>query len=56
VAVNEIRLIYVVVLDTFNPIYYRAIPGNVVDIVTLKITINELKSMNVNVRYSVLDA
>jgi transposase len=56
VAVNEIRLIYVVDRDTFNPIYYRAIPGNVVDIVTLKSTINELKSMNINVGYSVLDA
>jgi hypothetical protein len=55
-AVNEIRLIYVVDRETFSPIYYRAIPGNIVDVVTLKGTINELQSMNVNVKYSVLDA
>jgi transposase len=54
--VKEIRLIYVVDRETFNPIYYRAIPGNVVDVVTLKGTISELKSLNVNVGYSVLDA
>jgi hypothetical protein len=55
-AVNEMRLIYVVDRDTFHPIYYRAIPDNVVDIRTLNSVINELKSMNVNVGYSALDA
>jgi hypothetical protein len=55
-AVKEIRLIYVVDRDTFNPIYYRAIPGNIVDVVTLKGTISELQSVNVNVKYSILDA
>jgi hypothetical protein len=54
--VNEIRLIYVVDRETLNPIYYRAIPGNIVDVSTLKGTIDELKSMHVNVGYSILDA
>jgi transposase len=54
-VVNEIRLIYVVDRETHSPIYYRAIPGNVVDVVTLKGTISDLKTMNVNVKYSVLD-
>ncbi|MDR2199927.1 MAG: transposase [Deltaproteobacteria bacterium] len=54
--VNEIRLIYVVDRETMSPIYYRAIPGNVVDVVTLKATISELLSLNVNIEYSVLDA
>jgi transposase len=55
-VVSQIRLIYVVEQGTFNPLYYRAIPGNVVDVVTLKGIINELQTMNVNVKYSVLDA
>jgi hypothetical protein len=54
--VNDIRLIYVVDRETMSPIYYRAIPGNVSDAATLKATINELKSLNVNVEYSALDA
>jgi hypothetical protein len=55
-AINEIRLIYVVDRQTMDPIYYRAIPGNVVDVVTLRNTVDELKTMNVNIGYSVLDA
>ncbi|MDR0548005.1 MAG: transposase, partial [Deltaproteobacteria bacterium] len=53
---NQIRLIYVVDRETFSPIYYRAIPGNVVDVITLKNMISELKSLDVNIGYSVLDA
>ncbi|MDR0881288.1 MAG: transposase [Candidatus Adiutrix sp.] len=55
-TVNGIRLIYVVDRETLGPIYFRAIPGNVVDVVTLKGTINELKSMNVNIGQAILDA
>jgi transposase len=55
-VVKEIRLIYVIDRETFDPIYYREIPGNIVDVVTLKGTISELQSMNVNVKYSILDA
>jgi hypothetical protein len=54
--INEIRLIYVIDKDTYTPIYYRAIPGNVVDIVTMKGTVAELKTLNVNIKYAVLDA
>jgi hypothetical protein len=53
---DALRLIYVVDRDTLNPIYYGSIPGNVVDVMTLKSIIDELKSMSVNVKYSVLDA
>jgi hypothetical protein len=54
--VKEIRLIYVVDRESMDPIYYRAIPGNVVDVVTLKSTIGELKTMNVDIDHVVLDA
>jgi hypothetical protein len=56
VPINEIILIYAVERETMSAIYYRAISGNIVDIATLKSTINELKNMNVNIVYSVLDA
>jgi hypothetical protein len=55
-VVDEIRLIYVVDRETHSPIYYRAIPGKVVDVLTLKGTISDLKTMHVNVKYSVLDS
>lgn len=54
-AVNQIRLIYVVDRESFNPIYYRVIHGDVVDIITLQEIFDELKSLNVNIDYSVLD-
>jgi hypothetical protein len=54
--IKETRLIYVVDKESFSPIYYRAIPGDVVDIATLQGTIRELKALNVNIRCSVLDA
>jgi hypothetical protein len=54
-AINEVRLIYVIDRETFNPIYYRVIPSNVVDVKTLKETIDEIQIMNFNVRYSVLN-
>jgi hypothetical protein len=55
-AEKQMRLIYAVERETFSPIYYKNIAGNVVDIVTLKETIAEMKSMNVKIGYSVLDA
>ncbi|MDR1085950.1 MAG: hypothetical protein LBP22_14120 [Deltaproteobacteria bacterium] len=55
-AANEVRLIYVTDRETFDPIYYRAIPGNIVDVAALKGTVCELKSLNVNVGYSAPDA
>jgi hypothetical protein len=55
-SVNGIRLIYVVDRESMGPIYFRAIPGNVVDVVTLKGTIDELKALNVNIGHAVLDA
>jgi hypothetical protein len=53
---NEIRLIYVMDRVQKTPIYFRVVAGNIVDVTTLKQTINELKSLNIDVLYSVLDA
>ena len=53
---NEVRLIYVLHLKTSLPIYFRYCPGNVIDASTLVRTLAELKAMNVNVKFTVLDA
>jgi hypothetical protein len=53
---NEARLIYVVDRQTKMPIYFRYVPGNVVDVSTLKATLEELDAYKVNVDYSILDA
>lgn len=53
---QEVRLIYVVDNNTGLPVYLRYIPGNVIDISTLKITIAELKEQGVDVNCAVLDA
>ncbi len=53
---NEVRLIYVVQRETNLPIYFRYIPGNVVDVSTLTRTIKELKACNVDTKFAILDA
>jgi hypothetical protein len=49
---------YILIHDKENkmPIYYRGIPGNVVDVSTLTATIKELSGYGVNVDYALLDA
>jgi hypothetical protein len=49
---------YILVHDKENkmPIYYRSIPGNVVDVSTLTTTIKELSGYGVAVDYALLDA
>jgi transposase len=53
---NEIRLMYVIDREKKVPIYYRVIADNIIDVTTLQNTINELKALNIDVKYSVLDA
>ena len=52
----EVRLIYVVQQSTGLPLYYRCVPGNVIDTSTLKRTISELKAIHVNTKFALLDA
>jgi hypothetical protein len=53
---SESRLIYVVDKDKKVPIYFRTVPGNIIDVSTLNKTISDLKSYNINVEVSILDA
>ncbi len=52
----ETRLIFVCRKDDLMPLYYRYIPGNVVDTTTLTRTVDELGCMGVEVGYIVMDA
>ena len=53
---NEMRLIYVVQQGTNLPLYFRYIAGNIVDVSTLTKTILELKALNINTKFAILDA
>ena len=53
---SEVRLIYVIHQRTGLPIYFRYCPGNVIDVTTLDRTIEELRQMGVNTKFSVMDA
>jgi len=53
---NEMRLIYVVQQGTNLPLYFRYVAGNIVDVSTLTKTILELKALNINTKFAILDA
>jgi transposase len=53
---NEIRMIMVVDRMSGEPLYFRYVAGNIVDVVTLKTTMNELLALNINANYALLDA
>lgn len=53
---KEVRLIYVVQQSTGLPIYFRCIPGNIIDINTIKRTIIELEQLGVDTNYVITDA
>jgi hypothetical protein len=53
---NEVRLIYVVQQGTNLPLYFRYVAGNIVDVSTLTKTILELKALNIDTRFAILDA
>ncbi len=53
---NECRLIYVIQQETGLPIYFRYCPGNIVDVTTLLVTLEELKAQHVNTKFAIFDA
>lgn len=53
---NEIRLIFVVQKSTGLPLYYRAVPGNIVDVSTLSRIFLHLDSMGINISSCIMDA
>ncbi|MDR2437629.1 MAG: transposase [Endomicrobium sp.] len=53
---NEIRLIMVIESNTGLPVYYRYVPGNIIDVSTLNMIIMELREYNIRVNRAVLDA
>jgi hypothetical protein len=53
---NEIRLIVVMDKVTGFPIYYRYVPGNIVDVSTLRTILSELGEYGLNIDKLVLDA
>jgi transposase len=53
---KQIRFLLVVDKESSEPLYYRALPGNIVDVSTLKNTIMELKKYDVKNSFVYLDA
>jgi hypothetical protein len=53
---RETRLIYVAERGTGLPVYFRYVAGNIVDVSTLRTTINQLKAQGVSVSHGILDA
>jgi hypothetical protein len=53
---REVRLIYVVERNTGLPVYFRYVAGNIVDVTTLRVTINHLKAQDMEVKHGILDA
>ena len=53
---NEIRLIYIVDKALKLPIFFRYVPGNIVDVSTLDHTIKEMKMNGINIDECILDA
>ena len=53
---REARLIYVVERNTGLPVYFRYVAGNIVDVITLRVTINHLKAQGMEVKHGILDA
>jgi transposase len=53
---NETRLLMVVDKENSQPLYFRYMAGNIVDVTTLETTIKEMKIMGVDTNYALLDA
>ena len=53
---NEVRIIYVVHQRTGLPLFMRYVPGNVIDASTIKRTLLELKGLDIDVKFALLDA
>ena len=55
-ASNEARLIFVVQRSTGIPLYYRAVPGNIVDVSTLERVFLHLDSLGIDISSCIMDA
>ena len=53
---EEARMIYVVQQTTGIPLFFRAIPGNIIDVTTVQRVIAELKDLGIDVKYTIADA
>ena len=53
---NEMRLIAVVQKSTGMPLYFRYVPGNIIDVNTIVRTVYELQAVGVDVENCLLDA
>lgn len=53
---NEVRLIYVTQRETSLPLFFRYVPGNVINVSTLTRTVKELKAYDINTKFAILDA
>jgi transposase len=53
---NEVRLIVISEKNTGYPIYFKYLPGNFVDVSTLRNIINELDQYKINISNAILDA
>jgi hypothetical protein len=53
---EEIRLIYVVDKNSKLPIFFRYVPGNIIDNSTLITTINSLLAYDINIEIVIIDA
>jgi len=53
---KETRLLMVVDKDNSQPLYFRYMAGNIVDVSTLKATIREIAAMGVDTNYALVDA
>ena len=55
-ASNEIRLIFVVQRSTGIPLYFRPVPGNIVDVSTLQRVFLHLDSLGIDISSCIMDA
>lgn len=53
---NEIRLIFVIQKSTGLPLFYRAVPGNIVDVSTLERIFLHLQSLGIDIDSCIMDA
>lgn len=53
---KQIRLLFVIDKKTSLPLYFRYLPGNIVDVSALTTTIEELKKYDINSSFALVDA
>jgi transposase len=53
---KEIKLLYVIDRLTSLPVFFRYIPGNIIDVTTLQTTLKELNHYNISINHLIADA